>query len=443
MMSQHISIVDAAALNFSTGRWGTCVNGQTFQQEGLLTCGDHQYATWFSGDGTLAIGRRHMDATDWETIHFADYALMPLNDAHNVASLGICPADGSIHLAFDHHVHPLHYRRSIAGLALEPARHAWTHELFGPITDALVPGQPLHQLTYPQFLATPDGCLQLLYRLGWSGDGDWHLAEYAPGTGWRQLGMLLARHGRYRHSLNRCAYPNPLRYASDGSLHLTWSWREGVEPRDLSTNHDLLYAQSLDLGRTWLDGTGRTIATLPESAISIDTAGILALPTAFGWGQMNTTTQHVDRQGRVHVVSWLNPRDASGSSLDMNTWIYLHCWRDAHGVWHENRLPFNGRKPQLVVDDQGTAYLVSLAGAELNYHGLDHGGQLHIARASAASGWTDWRDLDVPAAWFVGEPLLDPVRWLRDRMLSIYIQGKPAAVGHPSPLQVIDIATTA
>ena len=441
-MSYRDSIVDLTGLNFPEGRWGTCVNGQTFQQEGLLTCGDHQYAAYFAADGILAIARRQLPDGAWETIRFADYVMLPGNDTHNVASLGICPADGSIHLAFDHHVQPLHYRRSIPGLALEPRRHAWTAELFGPISAELVPGRALAELTYPQFLTTPEGRLQLLYRLGWSGDGEWHLAEYAPEHGWQELGLLISRHGSYRHSTSRCAYPNPLRYAADGLLHLTWSWREGVEPRNLTTNHDLLHAFSADRGRTWNDGSGRRIGVTGSQPIAIDTPGIAALPTTFGWGQMNTTTQYVDRLSRVHVVSWLNPRDAAGPSLDMNTWIYLHCWRDLQGTWHENRLPFAGRKPQLVLDQQDTAYLVFVDGSERNYHGSDHGGRLRVACAAAEDGWTRWNFLDVPEGNFVGEPLLDPLRWQRDRVLSIYLQGRPEMAGQPSPLHVIDVAVT-
>lgn len=432
-----ISIIDPAALNFPNGQWGTCVNGQTFQQEALLTCGEHQYATWFAATGQLAVGRRRLTETTWETVYFDDYLIMPGNDAHNTASLGICEADGSLHLAFDHHCHPLHYRRSVPGVTTHPEAHAWSADLFTPITDALVPGQPLEPLTYPCFFATPQGNLQLLYRLGWSGNGDWYLAEYSAGR-WQQLGMLLSRSGIYRDSINRCAYPNPLRYAPDGTLHLTWSWRE---PGKLDTNHDLLHAMSSDGGRTWYNGAGEEIASLPGGRpISVDTPGIIAVPLPYRWGQMNTTTQDIDRLGRVHVVCWINPRDAAAPSLDMNTWVYLHCWRDSDGTWHEQQLPFSGRKPQIVFAANGDLWLVAHDSPQRNYHGTDGGGRLRLAHAPEAGNWMQWSTRELDLALVVGEPLIDPVRWHRDGVMSLYAQAKPATVGGASALMALEPA---
>lgn len=431
-----IRVIDPAALTFASGPYGSCINGQTFQQEALLTCGDHQYATWYAGDGSVAVGRRRLPDGAWETLRLPGYRIQTSDDAHNTASLGICAADGSLHLAFDHHNHPLHYRRSRAGVTTQPERHAWSADLFGAVSDQLEPGRPLAKLCYPCFVQTPDGGLQLLYRLGSSGNGDWHLAEYAADSGWRQLGLLLSRAGTYQGSAKRCAYPNPLRYADDGALHLTWSWRE---PGKLDTNHDLLHAVSRDRGRTWLNGAGTTIADLAAGRpIHLDSPGILAVAMPYRWGQMNTTTQAVDRQGRVHVVCWCNPRDAAGPSLDMNAWIYLHCWRDGSGIWHEQRLPFAGRKPQIACDADGALWLVSHDGPQRNYPGVDPGGRLRLSRAAAASGWTDWRHQELPVPTVIGEPLLDPVRWRRDGVLSIYVQTQPAAAGQPSALLALE-----
>jgi hypothetical protein len=440
------SIIDPAALNFPTGRWGTCVNGQTFQQEGLVSFRGWQYAAYFADGGRLAVARRRLPEGPWQVIRFADYLQAAHGDAHNVAVIGICPGDGTVHLSFDHHVDQLHYRRSIPGLALEPERHPWVPGLFGPITDELEPGAPLASLTYPQFVAMPQGGLQLLFRLGSSGNGDWHLAEYDPRSGsWRVLGLLLSRQGAYQHSGKRCAYPDPLRYGPDGRLHLTWCWREGVPPGDLTTNHDLHYASSDDLGRTWRDNQGRVVARLGDGApasgpIAVDTPGVTVLRTRFLWGQMNTTTQWADQRGRVHVIRWQNPDDAAQASLDMNGWCYMHCWREADGTWRERRLPFAGRKPQIVLDRGGTAYVLFHRGDELRYHGTDHGGQLTVMRAEEAGGWSAWSTVYRSSAWFVGEPLFDAQRWRDEEVLSVYIQEKPVAPGVPSALHVIDIS---
>jgi hypothetical protein len=111
------SVIDPEALYFTQGTWGNCVNGQTFQQDALASFKGHQYATYYDSARRLCVARRRAGERAWEVIRFADYHLKG-NDTHDVAVLGICPADGTIHLAFDHHVHPLHCRVSRTGAAL-------------------------------------------------------------------------------------------------------------------------------------------------------------------------------------------------------------------------------------------------------------------------------------------------------------------------------------
>jgi beta-fructofuranosidase len=122
----------------------------------------------------------------------------------------------------------------------------------------------------------------------------------------------------------------------------------------------------------------------------------------------------------------------------MNTWRYYHYWRDTGGNWHENRLPFYGRKPQIVVDRADNAYVVHCKGEDLNYHGRDPGGQLRIAMATGKTGWTDWKTVWVSTEQFVGEPLVDASRWKDDEILSVYAQEKPTKPGAPSALHVLD-----
>lgn len=442
----HDTVVDSAALNLVSGRFGTCFNGQTYQQQAVVSHAGRQYAAYYAHGGALSIARRNLPDGPWQTIHFADYAV-DHNDVHNVAVVGICPGDGTIHLSFDHHGDPLHYRRSVPGLATRPDEFRWTAEHFGPVTDALQPGKPLKGLTYPGFFAAPQGRLQMIYRLGGSGDGDWYLAEYDGAAGqWTTLGMLLSRHGTYETSRSRCAYPNPIHYDHRGRLHVTWCWRErpasGI--RDLRTNHDVCYAWSDDAGRTWHDNAGELIAALDGSredvpaSISVDTPGIVVRKTRYLWGQMNTTTQAVDPRGRVHVINWQHQQDAERESTDLNTWRYYHYWRDTDGSWHDNPLPFYGRKPQIVFDAAGNAFVVYCEADNRRYHGIDPGGRLTVAAATEAARWTDWAVAWQADRLSVGEPLIDLPRWGREGVLSVYTQDKPAQRGKPSSLRVID-----
>lgn len=441
----HDSIVDVSAMNFPTGKYGTGINGQTFQQEAVVSFKDHQYAAYFADGGVLSVARRKLPAGAWEVIHFSDYRMKPHNDAHNVVTIGLCREDGTLHLAYDHHVDTLRYRRSVAGLALDPAKFEWKADLFGPTTSRLEGNRVVGAVTYPMFFPTPQGRLQLLYRTGSSGDGSWHLVEYEPASQWKNIGVLLSGEGSYDTSDSRCAYPNPLRYGADSRLHLTWCWRERPkgEPLDLRTNHDLCYAYSDDFGRTWKNNAGAEIARITPGAenqpISIASPGTVVRDIKFRWGQMNTTTQFVDAKNRVHVVGWQNPPDAPAGSNNKNEWRYFHYSGATGGKWTESQLPFFGRKPQIVVDKRGGAWVVFTKGDELDYGGrVDPGGRLTIAAARDADTWTDWKIVWQSDQTFVGEPLIDQDRWADHGVLSIYTQEKSKNAGEPSSLHVLD-----
>lgn len=439
------SVVDPAAMTFPNGAFGTSINGQTFQQEALITSMGYQYAAYFGDSGKVCVARRKLPTGPWQVVRFDDYTMRDHRDAHNVVSMGICEADGTLHLAFDHHCDLLHYRRSVPGLTSRPEDVPWTAQSFGPVQDNLETGKRLPDVTYPQFILAPGGKLQLIYRLGFSGNGDWYFIEYdhARQT-WSPAGMLLDRKGDYQTSPSRCAYPNPPRYGADGRLHMSWCWREHPTggPYDLRTNHDLCYIYSDDQGKTWKDNAGKPLCDLSAagSPIGINTPGIVVRNTRWLWGQMNTTTQSIDPKGRVHVINYQHQQDATEASKDLNTWRYYHYWRDADGAWYTSILPFWGRKPQIIFDSTGNAYVVFCKGEDANYHGDDAGGNLTIMVASEASSWTNWQTLYTSPRRSIGEPLLDHPRWATQRILSIYLQDKPAAPGQPSPLRTYDLS---
>ncbi len=428
------SVIEDQALNFAEGPWGTCINGQTFQEHAVATHQGHQYAVYFHSSRRLGVARRKLPDGLWQRFLFDDYRISH-NDVHNVAVLGICPGDGTIHLAFDHHGHPLHYRVSKPGVATEPDQFPWEVGLFGSTTDTLDGEERLQRVTYPMFAPGLGGGLLLYYRTGGSGDGDWHLAEYDPATShWARPLLFLAKEGPFQDSSGRCAYLNGLQYDGRGRLHVTWCWRESP---DLKTNHDLMYAFSDDRGATWKNNAGETIGT-SQSPITVESPGIVVVPIACGWGMMNQLTQDVDAEGRVHVVLWHNPPDATGPNHDLNAWRFYHYRREENGAWHREALPFFGRKPRLVVDNGGDALLVFNKGTNLEYHGQDSGGKLHVAAASAKSQWTDWRVVYTSDRDFVGEPRVDVLRWRVESGLSVYVQQKPDLPGKPSPLRLLD-----
>ena len=140
----------------------------------------------------------------------------------------------------------------------------------------------------------------------------------------------------------------------------------------------------------------------------------------------------------MHVVNWQLPAEITTASLDMNQWRYDHYWRDGKGTWHANRLPFHGRKPQIVLDRSGLALVVFCRGKDHNYHDRDPGGDLCIAAASERSQWKDWQIVYEQNEWFVGEPLLDLPRWQSKQILSVYLQTAPKSPGVASRLRVVE-----
>ena len=102
------TIVDPQARTI-TGSYGQAINGLSFQQEAITTHNGFQYATYYNQSRHVCIARRELPSGPWEITELTDYTTST-NDAHDVISMGICPNDGTIHLAFDHHRSTLNYR---------------------------------------------------------------------------------------------------------------------------------------------------------------------------------------------------------------------------------------------------------------------------------------------------------------------------------------------
>ena len=163
------TVVDPAALTLAPhATYGSAINGEPFQQDIIHTSAGWQYVAYYDQARHVCVARRHLPGDPWQVVRLADYDFKG-NDAHNTVSLGICETDGAIHLAFDHHVNPLHYRVSKPGAATHPESISWDASLFGPVHSDLEAGKPI-KVTYPRFWNTPDGGLQFHYRNGSSGN---------------------------------------------------------------------------------------------------------------------------------------------------------------------------------------------------------------------------------------------------------------------------------
>ena len=382
------------------------MNGESFQQDGITTVAGWQYTAFWDQSGYVNLSRRQLPAGAWQNLRLTDYATTS-TDSHNTISIGVSRQDGTIHLAFDMHSSVLRYRKSVPGLATAPATAAWQTSSFGAVQTSLT-GAGLPTMTYPQFLTTPAGKLQLALRTGTSGAGDEVLYEYAGGT-WTSVGRFIDG-----TTANNNAYLFGLEYDSTGLLHATWTVRETA---NASTNHDLFYAYSRDDGRTWRNNAGTVIATTGSAPLISNSAGLRVWAIGQNRGLINQESQVVDQAGIVHVLASHLPASAPSNSdftAARENAVLVHYWRDkASKVWHQTYTPFLERSSRgdIAVDASDNLYVAS---------GDSSTRKLHIETASKSSGWTDWALRYTSGAIYYSDPLIDHERLRTLGVLSIF-----------------------
>ena len=402
--------------------YGGFLNGESFQQDGIVSYKGYQYAAFWNSSRHVVMARRALPSGAWSTFEFTDYSLSA-DDAHNTISIGICPGDGTLHLSFDHHSNNLHYRKSVAGIVTNPATATWAASSFSAVTSNLVGSTTVTLVTYPRFVTEPDGNKMLFEaRIGTSGSGDEYLWEYDGAThAWTSLGMYVYGTG---DSIN--AYPHGLSYTRGGArLHMSWCWRETP---DASTNHDLLYIYSDDHGRTWKNNSGATVASTGTSFVSKNSSGIKAWTINQNRGLINQEHMAIDATGRIHVLLSHMP-DAQADDADFTSARgksqFFDYWRNASGTWTRvgMGLPvvasFRGK---LAISSSNNVYAVLP--------------DLRIAAASVASSFASWTVLDsTDSGRFFSDPLIDMARLATEDKLTVFYPQK-----NSSNITVLDYA---
>lgn len=449
-----------ARLFASNATYGRAINGIAYQSQILLSFENYQYTAWYDNTTlTVFLARRTIDGETpgaWEIVNTGSTFVNGVNgDAHNVITLGICATDGTLHMAWDHHGHNLRYRRSVAGLCTTN-KAAWGAGMLNAEQNWLVAaGQTVTVVTYPLFISAPDGKLVLQWRYGGSGGGDNFLSVYNGSTGaWSTPVQFDSRVGTYVESstsTSRNAYINGLDFRSDGSMHVTWTYREGAG----TSNHDICYAYSTDFGVTWRNNAGTVIAdTAQGQRISLTSPGILVKRKDMRQLMINQQTQCVTPDGRVHMMM-LHRREDPGyeypnystANYSINGTAYYHYIRDPQtNAWTQRRIPPGiapvGSRPCLGYDSQGNLYAVFLTYTDRSevFPGY-RGGYLAVATASKLSSYTDWKVAYISTTKYNGEPQLDQTRLERDNLLSIFVQEDSAvtsAIG--TSLHVIEFS---
>lgn len=395
------------------GYAATSVNTAVFRANSLTSRGDMQYVSFYDPEGYVTVARRALGSDSW-TVRRTQYR-GNVADGHNVISIAV-DGDGYLHLAFDHHGHPLRYARSVAPDSLA----------FGPPEP--MTGRDERDVTYPEFHALPGGCLLFVYRSGASGRGNMVMNRYDPAARrWERMhDVLIDGEGERNAYWQLCT-------DAAGTIHLSWVWRETWL---VETNHDLCYARSTDGGHTWQRSDG-TPYVLPVTMATAEIAA--AIPQ--GSELINQTSMTADAAGHPLIATyWRNPADSVPQyrlvSHDGYRWL-------TESVGHRHT-PFSlsggGTKmipiarPQVVSDGSAVHFL---------FRDEERGGRVSVASRSGADGaWSvrDLTDFSVDA-W---EPSIDRNLW-RDRgLLHIYVQQTSQGDGErvtnrpPTPVYVLE-----
>ncbi|GAB5552766.1 MAG: BNR repeat-containing protein [Saprospiraceae bacterium] len=447
VVKESTSTIDAQALSIN-GKFGTAINGKTFQKDAITSHQGYQYLAYYDQERHVCIARRKLPKGQWQTIRFLDYYFKS-DDSHNVISMGICPNDGTIHLAWDHHVDNLHYRVSKKGLANQPENMDWSTASFGPIQSELEKGKAI-KITYPKFWQTPEGDLQFNYRIRGSGNGDRMLVDYHADTGlWTNTRQIDSSEGLFEDemgpSTSRCSYPNGYDYDSKGNLHATWVWRESSQ----GANHDLIYVYSEDHGRTWKNNQGTALKELPH----VNSEGVVVQSIPRKLGLMNDHGQAIDSKDQIHVVMYhcteatLQAAGVKPGALRFGpaeAKRYHHYWRDNKGEWHHFEMDWPvGNRPKIFTDSNDNLIMI-FAGASRGNENKKNKRlskrALFIAVATAKNQWQDWKIVHQEKGPFFNEMQGDLYRWKSEGILSIMVQETPKGIRKPSALKVVDFS---
>lgn len=391
------------------------LNGESFQQEGIISYKGYQYTAFWNTNKHVVMARRSLPNGAWSKFEFTDYDLSA-EDAHNTISLGISPGDGTLHLAFDHHSNDLHYRRSQVGFLTDQANANWGAASFSAVTSALVGSNTIALVTYPRFVIGPGGKKMLLSaRIGTSGSGDEYLWEYdSQSSTWSAIGKYLDGTSNASATVN--AYLHGLSYTRNGRrLHAAWCWRETP---DATTNHDLFYAYSDDDGRTWMDNDDQVVARSGSSYVTTKSLSAKVWTINQNRGLINQEHMVVDSIGRVHVLLGHMPDALADDSNFKNARTksqYFHYWRDTEGKWARNSIA----NLPVVQNFRGK---LAIASTDNLYAVLP---DLRIAGAAASNAFANWALLDASdSGRFFSDPLIDSVRLESENKLTIFYPQK-------------------
>lgn len=412
-----LAVATAAAQHLSevgVGYSATSVNTTIFRANSVVSHGDWQFVAYYDSTAAVTIGKRRLGTDKWELTRTKYKG--NIKDAHNVISI-MADGDGYLHMAFDHHGHPLRYCRSLKPLSAE----------MGELEPMV--GADEGNVTYPEFYRLADGDLLFVYRDGSSGNGNMVMNRYsAKERKWSRVQTdLIDGEGKRNAYWQMCV-------DSAGVIHVAWVWRETPS---VNTNHDMCYARSYDKGRTWQRTDGSQY-TLPINAANAEYAFRIPQNSEL----INQTSICADGEGNPCIATYW--REA-GSKVPQ----YRVVWHDGK-AWHSRQV--TGRTAPFSLSGTGTKMIpisrpkVAICGDRTYYifRDTERGSKVSVAATDdiAKGDWqvSDLTDFSV-GSW---EPSIDS-ELLKQGRLHIYVQataqgdGEKVADMKPQPVYVLEV----
>lgn len=259
------------------------INTAVFRKNSLVTIGDTQFIAFYDSDGYVVLGKRNLRETHWD-LKRSRYT-GNVKDAHNIISIMV-DGEGYLHVAWDHHGHPLRYAKGIAPYSTELGEKE------------IMIGDTEGNVTYPEFFRMPNGDLLFMYRDGSSGSGNLVINCYdLTEKKWIRLQNNLIDGEKKRNAYWQACVDN------QGVIHISWVWRESWL---VETNHDLCYAKSLDGGKTWHNSQGKSYS-LPIRKANAEI--VSHIPQ--GSELINQTSMTTDSEGYPYIAAyWREANDS-------------------------------------------------------------------------------------------------------------------------------------
>ncbi|NBB31364.1 BNR repeat-containing protein [Cellulophaga sp. BC115SP] len=394
------------------------VNAVIFRKNSLVSYKNYQFIAYYNETGNVVLGKRKLGSKNWE-LKTTDLK-GNVTDAHNCISIMV-DGKGYLHIAWDHHNHPLHYAKSKSPLSLE---------LDAPTS---MTGETEKSVSYPEFYRMPNGNLLFFYRNGASGKGNLVVKSYDISTSkWSMLHENLID-GEGKRSAYWQAFVD-----AKSNIHISWVWRESA---DVASNHDMAYACSKDGGKTWQKTSGEKYQ-LPINASNAEYACKIPQNSEL----INQTSMVADQAGNPYIATYFRPE---GSNVPQYHLIHFD------GKWHTQSLGFRtqafslsgmGTKKIPIARPQLVAWSAKgKLSAMVVFRDEERGSKASVA-VNSDLNHTKWQVKDLTNT-YVGswEPSFDTELWKSKQQLHLFVQPVEQADGEgktntpPQLVQVFEV----